>query len=178
MTSHKITEFYTKFFSICFNITSKFWTKTIFESSGKWNNSSNVTCRYIYMLVHCTELHLSKCNGSWVVTVKQAVNFEFQPPAKFVFLFFPESGLIKSCSSSEDLPTWKVSLYRAEWWKFWIHLRSLIGSHFGMVEGTGLKSWRWGHFNGINVAIEFYKNLPAGSKVDAGTDTQTPWLSH
>jgi hypothetical protein len=44
--------------------------------------------------------------------------FKFQPPAMLVFLVFRKSGLIKSCSSSEDLS----SLSHIDWWKFYIHL--------------------------------------------------------
>jgi hypothetical protein len=36
------------------------------------------------------------------------VNFNFQPLAMFVLLFFCKSVLIKSCSSFEDLSAYKI----------------------------------------------------------------------
>jgi hypothetical protein len=60
MTLHKITEFYTEWFSVCLNITSKIFIIVIllFESFVKYNNDSNKTCMSI--IFHCTKLHLSK----------------------------------------------------------------------------------------------------------------------
>jgi hypothetical protein len=78
MTLHKITEFYTEWFSVYPNITSKFRTD--------------------------------------------------------------KNGLIKRCPSFEYLSVFKISWSHVDWCKFCIHLRSLNVSHFGMVEGTGLKS--------------------------------------
>jgi hypothetical protein len=36
-----------------------------------------------------------KCNGSWVVSIKQDVSFKFQPPVMFVFLFSAKVVLLK-----------------------------------------------------------------------------------
>jgi hypothetical protein len=47
------------------------------------------------MIFQCTELHLPKCNGSWVLSIKQNVNFNFELPAMFVFFVFRKSSLIK-----------------------------------------------------------------------------------
>jgi hypothetical protein len=41
----------------------------------------------MFMIFECTELYSSKCNGSWVVSIKQNVNFKFQPPTMFYFCF-------------------------------------------------------------------------------------------
>jgi hypothetical protein len=47
MTLHKITEFYTEWFRVYFNITSKFRTTAIFNKNCvKQNNYSNKTYRY------------------------------------------------------------------------------------------------------------------------------------
>jgi hypothetical protein len=43
-------------------------------------------------IFHCTNLHLPKFNGSWVVAIKQNVQFIFQPPT--MFIFFPPSKVI------------------------------------------------------------------------------------
>jgi hypothetical protein len=40
-----------------------------------------------------------------------------------------------------------------------------------MVEGSGLKVWRLGHLQWHDLSIEFHKNLPIGSKVIRGGDT-------
>jgi hypothetical protein len=58
----------------------------------------------------------------------------------FVFFVFDKNGLIKSCSSFEDLSVYKISRSHVEWCKFCIHLRSLNVHHFVMVKDTGLKS--------------------------------------
>jgi hypothetical protein len=68
------------------------------------------------------------------------MNFNIQTAAMFVFFVFDKNGLIKSCSSFEDLLVYKISWSHVEWWKFCIHLNSLNVRHFGMVEGTELKS--------------------------------------
>jgi hypothetical protein len=55
------------------------------------------------MISYDTKVHLSKCNGSWVISTKQTMNFNIQTAAMFVFFVFDKNGLIKSCSSFEDL---------------------------------------------------------------------------
>jgi hypothetical protein len=127
MTLHKITEFYTELFSVYPNITSNFRTIATFKNCVKQNNDSY------------TKLHLSKCNGSWVVSTKQTMNFNIQTAAMFVFFVSYKNGLIKSCSSFEDLSVYKISWSHVDWCKFCIHLWSLNVRHFVMVEGTGLK---------------------------------------
>jgi hypothetical protein len=47
MALHEITEFYTKLFRVCTNITTKFRTIAIFESSVL-ENDINKTCRYVH----------------------------------------------------------------------------------------------------------------------------------
>jgi hypothetical protein len=51
MTLHKITEFYTEWFSVYLNITSEFSTIVIFKNCVKQNNDSNKTCRYVHDLL-------------------------------------------------------------------------------------------------------------------------------
>jgi hypothetical protein len=51
------------------------------------------------MISYHTKVHLSKCNGSWVVSTKQTMNFNIQTAAMFVFFVFDKNYLIKSCSS-------------------------------------------------------------------------------
>jgi hypothetical protein len=50
-TLHKITEFYTEWFSVYPNLTSKFRTIAIFKNRVKQNNDSNKTYRYVYDLL-------------------------------------------------------------------------------------------------------------------------------
>jgi hypothetical protein len=68
------------------------------------------------------------------------MNFNIQTAAMFVFVVFDKNGLIKSCLSFQNLSEYKISWSQVDWCKFYIHLRSLNVRHFGMVEGTGLKS--------------------------------------
>jgi hypothetical protein len=51
MTLHKITQFYTEWFSVYHNITSKFRTIAIFKNCIKQNNDSNKTYRYVHDLL-------------------------------------------------------------------------------------------------------------------------------
>jgi hypothetical protein len=63
MTLHKITEFYTEWFSIYPNITSKFRTIAMFKTC---DNKIMIQIKLIgmSMISYYTEIHLSKCNGS------------------------------------------------------------------------------------------------------------------
>jgi hypothetical protein len=96
--------------------------------------------------------------------------------------FVDKNGLLKICSSFEDLSVYKISWPHVNWCKFFIHLRSLNVQHFGMVEGTGLKIRRRGHLQLHDLLTEFHKNLPICSKVIRGghthrqTDNQTDRL--
>jgi hypothetical protein len=55
------------------------------------------------MISYETIVNLSKCNSSWVVSTEQTMNFNIQKAAMFVFFVFDKNGLIKMCSSFEDL---------------------------------------------------------------------------
>jgi hypothetical protein len=59
--------------------------------------------------------------------------------AMFVLLVFHKSDLIKSCSSFEDLSTYKIAWSHVNWCKFCIHLISLNDRHIEFVEATELK---------------------------------------
>jgi hypothetical protein len=99
------------------------------------------------------------------------MNFNILTAAMFVFFVSDKNGLIKSCSSFEDLSVYKILWSHVGWCKFCIHLRSLNVRHFGMVEGTGLKVRRQGHLQWHDHTTAFHKNLPIGSKVISGTQT-------
>jgi hypothetical protein len=77
------------------------------------------------MIFYYTKVHLSKCNGSWVVSIKLIMNFNIQLAAMFVFFICDKNGLIKSYSYFEDLSVYKISCSHVDWCKFCIHLRSL-----------------------------------------------------
>jgi hypothetical protein len=61
------------------------------------------------MISYDTKVHLSKCNGSRVVSTKQTMNFNIQTAAMFVFFVFDKNSFIKSCSSFEVLSVYKIS---------------------------------------------------------------------
>jgi hypothetical protein len=137
MALHKITEFYTEWFSIYPNIISKFRTIAIFKNCVKQNNET-IKLIGMFMISSYTKVHLCKCNGSWVVSTKKIRILTFKrPPCSY---FFHKNGLIKSCSSFEDLSVYKISWSHVDRCKFCIHLGSLNVLNFGMFEGTGLKS--------------------------------------
>jgi hypothetical protein len=67
------------------------------------------------------------------------MNFNIKTAAMCVFFVFDKNGLIKSCSSFEDLSVYKIFWSHVDWCKFCINLRSVNVRHFGMVESTELK---------------------------------------
>jgi hypothetical protein len=87
MTLHKITEFYTELFSVYPNIISKFRTIAIFKT---YVNKIMIQIKLIgmSMISYYTKVHLSKCNGSRVVSTKETMNFNIQMAAMFVFFVF------------------------------------------------------------------------------------------
>jgi hypothetical protein len=149
MTLHKITEFYTKYFSVCLNRISKFRNTATFKRKA---NDSNKTC--MSMIFHCAKLYLSKCNGShhktWIL------NFN-RPTCSYFSFFSRESDLIKSCSSPENLSECKIAWLYVDWYKFFTHLRSLNVRHFGMVAATVLKLWRRCHLKWLDLPTGFRK---------------------
>jgi hypothetical protein len=78
------------------------------------------------------------------VALRQNFNVKYQLPAMFAFFVFRKNGLIKSCSSSEDISEYKTSWFYIEWCKFCIHLTSLNVSHFVMVAATALQIYPLG----------------------------------
>jgi hypothetical protein len=79
-----------------------------------------------------------------VVSIKQNINLNIQPSSMLVFFVFHEKGVIKSCSSFED-----ISLYKMPW----SHCLVLVLNPpqmfeylpFLIVETTVFKTWRRGH---------------------------------
>jgi hypothetical protein len=59
----------------------------------------------------------------------------------FVLVVTRKSGIVKSCSSFEDLSAYKISLSHIDLCKFCIHLRSLNVCYFGMFAPMGLKNY-------------------------------------
>jgi hypothetical protein len=53
------------------------------------------------IIFHCTKLRLSKWNGSWVVSIKQNVNFKFQLHTVFTFMVSCKICLIKICQQTK-----------------------------------------------------------------------------
>jgi hypothetical protein len=43
------------------------------------------------MISYYTKVHLSKCNGSWVDSTEQTMNFNIQTAAMFVFFVFDKN---------------------------------------------------------------------------------------
>jgi hypothetical protein len=135
----------------------------------------------ISMISYYTKVHLSKFDGSWVVSTKQTMNLNTQTAAMFAFFVFDKNGLTESCSSFEDLSVYKISWSHVDWCKFCIHLRSLNVRHFGMVEGTGLKStasrspsMAWPPYWISQKSTNWFKSYWRGGD----TQRQTDWWSH
>jgi hypothetical protein len=110
------------------------------------------------MISNETKVHLSKCNSSLVVSTKQTMNFNIQTAAMFVFFVFDKNGLIKSCSSFEDLSVYKISWSHVDWCKFCIHLRNLKWPPFW--NGCRYRIEKYGvevTFNGMTSQLNFIK---------------------
>jgi hypothetical protein len=61
------------------------------------------------IIFYYTKLHLRKCNGSWVVSMKQNMNFKFTLPSTFMlFVFSHKNGLNESSSFFECLSAYKI----------------------------------------------------------------------
>jgi hypothetical protein len=129
-------------------------------------------------IFHCTKLRLSTCNGSWVVAIKQNVNFKYQPSEMFVLFVFRKKWPHKSCSPSEDLSEYKISWSYVEWCKFCIHLRSLNVRRFGMAAATVLKIMASRSLSMAWPPTEFHKNLPITSQDDMGWTDRNTHRSH
>jgi hypothetical protein len=124
------------------------------------------------MIFNYTKVHLSKCNGSWVLSTKQNTNFNIQTAAMFVFFIFGKNGVTKSCSSFEDLLVYKISWSHVDWCKFCIHLRSLNVHHFGKLKGYGIKNYGVEvTFNGMTSLLNFIKIYQLVQKLLGGTHT-------
>jgi hypothetical protein len=59
------------------------------------------------MIFYCVKRHLSECNGSWVFSIKQNMNFKFQLPFPFMFLVFHKNHHIESSSPFKHLSAYK-----------------------------------------------------------------------
>jgi hypothetical protein len=118
----------------------KFATTAMFKCFVKQNNDSDRTVG-MSTIFYYTTLHLSDngCNGLWVVSIKQNINYNIQPPSKFVLLVYHKNDLIKSLSSFEDVSAYNISWSHVNCCKFYIHIESLNVRHMEVVKVTGLK---------------------------------------
>jgi carboxypeptidase C (cathepsin A) len=93
---YKITEFYTQCFSFCPNIFSNSHHRHIWMLCQK---KIMIQIKLVYMskMFYYTEVHLSKRNASWVFSIKQNMNVNFQPPTMFVFLISAKNCFFKCC---------------------------------------------------------------------------------
>jgi hypothetical protein len=99
-----------------------------------------------------------KCNGSWVVSIIENMNFNFQLPSTFIFWFLTKNGLIKSLSF-ENLSACKIYWSQVDWWNIFIRLGSLNIHYFLMVGATELKVWQLSHLQWRYLPAVFHANL-------------------
>jgi hypothetical protein len=133
------------------------------------------------MTSYYTKVHLSKCNGSWVVSAKQTMNFNIQTAAIFVFLFLTKMVLLKVV---HPLKIYQYTKFRGP---------TLTGASFASTSEVWtfaiLEGWRYGikkygvevTFNGITSLLNFIKIYQLVQKLLGGgtqTDGQTDWWSH
>jgi hypothetical protein len=72
---------------------------------------------YTSMILYCNKLHLPKRNSLRVVSVKQNLNFNFQPPSTFIL-----SWIVSNCHYYVQYPSLSVSLPYS-------YLNSLVITH-------------------------------------------------
>jgi hypothetical protein len=94
----------------------------------------------MFMISYYTNVRLPNYKRFMSCLHKTNYEFNIQTAASSYFFVSDKNGLIKSCSSFEDLSVYKTSWSYVDWCKFCIHLRSSNGRHFVMVEGTGSES--------------------------------------
>jgi hypothetical protein len=41
------------------------------------------------MILYYTKLHVTNCNGPWIVFIKQNMKFNFQPAATSIYIYSP-----------------------------------------------------------------------------------------
>jgi hypothetical protein len=71
------------------------------------------------MIFYCTRLRLSKCNSSQVVSIKQDINFNIQPPHVCIFVHFPPKiALLKVVLPFETYQCTKFHCYALNYQSF------------------------------------------------------------
>jgi hypothetical protein len=108
----------------------KFYTIAKFKSIVEQSNDLNKSCRWAMSLsLYLTRPHMSKCNGSWVASVKK--NYEFKLSTVFhIHNFY----FLQEWSNWKLFILWRsISIqnlwFDVDWCKFCIHLRSLNVCH-------------------------------------------------
>jgi hypothetical protein len=93
MALHKIAEICTEWFSICSNILQNFAPSSYLKALP---NKITIQIKHVgsSTIFGSIKLNLSKCNGLWVVSTEQNMNFNFHPEATFVFSGFHKNGPI------------------------------------------------------------------------------------
>jgi hypothetical protein len=124
------------------------------------------------MIFYYTKFHLSKCNGSWVVSTKQTMNFNNQLAAMFVFFVSDKNCLIKRSISIQNFmfPRWLMQVLhpsqKFERPPFW------NGSRYGIKE-YGVEVI----FNGMTSLLNFIKIYQLVQKLLGGGHTDRQVIS-
>jgi hypothetical protein len=125
------------------------------------------------MISYYTKFHLSKCNGSWVASTKQTMNFNIQLAAIFVVFVFDKNGLLKVVHP--------LKIY--QYTKF--HSPTLTSASFASTSKVwSLAFWNgWSYgikkygvevtFNGMTSLPNFIKIYQLVQKLLGGTHRQT-----
>jgi hypothetical protein len=136
---------------------------------------------YVHDLILCRATFIQHTCNSSRVTLKNTVNFNSQPSAMFVLLVLPKHGLIRSCSSFQDISIYKIAWSHVGRWKFCIHHRSLNVTNPGILETTKLKVITFmspsipypPYWISWNLTIWFNSCYGRDRHTDSHTDTQT-----
>jgi hypothetical protein len=86
----------------------------------------------------------------------------------FVFLAFHKSGVIKSCSASEDLSAYKISWPHADGESFTSTSEVSTSTILEWLKLHDYKLWCQGYIQWLDLLTEYHTNLPIGTKVHRG----------
>jgi hypothetical protein len=115
------------------------------------------------MIFHCTKFHLSKCNGSWAVSIKVTANFNFWLPPG-LHLCFSQKWSYSNLFIFWRLSARKIPWSHVHWCRFSI-LRSLNIRSFRTDEPTRLKCMTWRIPSITKAPCRIYANILIGSKI-------------
>jgi hypothetical protein len=131
------------------------------------------------LTVYWPKFHLSKCNGSWAISIKQNLTSNFQPPSTFVFWVFTNMVQLRAV---HPLKICQNTTFHGP-------MVQVLHPHQKFERPIFWNCWSYGirkygvdvTFSGMAPLLNFTKNVLIGSYVireGTQTDRQTEWRYH